>query len=1665
MKIRPVFPLTCAIAALFANPLATAATLYWDANAGTALQTDGAGAWLTANQWWNGTTNVTWTSGDDAVFGNGGAGGAVTLASPTTVNSLTFNSFTGTYTVGTAGQTITLNNGITVNGTAGVVNISSPITLGAAQSWVNHSANLLTVGTGAVNNGGFLLTIGGGSNTTISSVISGAGGLTKTGVGVLSLSSAASNYTGATTISGGILDVSTFAAAGSNSSIGTGSGSAADLVLNGGTLRKSSNNVSTTNRLFSVGTDGGTIESSHATVTNTLSFTGTGAMGFNSQLGSRNLTLTGTNTGNNTIALAIGNDGSNNATSLTKTGSGTWVMSGTNTYTGNTLVRGGMLQFTNQVSLYNNGAAAIWSNTNINVESGATLAFNVGGAGQFTKADINTILGLSNAADNGFNSGSILGLDTTGGSLLFDSIIANTNGGTNVLGLTKLGTNTLTLDQDNTYTGATFISAGTLQLGNGSTTGKLSTSSSILNNGTFTINRSDAVVQGTDFSAAPIVGTGAFIQAGTGTTTLNAANTFSGTTTVSAGTLTLTNALALQNSALVTTTGTTTLSGITGALTIGGLSGSRDLGSANVLSGYTGNISALTLNPQTGVSVTYSGIISDATVGMSLTKTGAGTQILSGANTYTGATIVNAGVLTLGSGANGSLSSLSALQVGSGGTFNYARTGSGQTLAGLTVNTGVSTINNTSGQTLTLGAITRAAGNGTINFGTTTLGSISTTVGNVNGMIGAWATTGTTTTLRYAVGSADGTTPTNIAALTGTAATAGTLANVTDATGNFEYSAAVTTTSNLTANTLRYSGAATATAIGATNTLTLNGLMNAGTGLLTISGGPSTGGIIIGSTNELVIAANAQATTISAVIADGGSAGRLVYSGGATLTLSGNNTFSGGLTINAGTVLLNTPVSNSFDGNAGAGAITVNSGGTLQISSSNITTLSRNMTLNGGTFQFSGSGTALSYTGNLTLGANSTIAVGANNAEVDTISGPISGAGGFTKTGGGGLRLNGTNTYAGPTVVSAGGLTVKSSLYGNDTTKWTAANITVARGATLMLNVQGTGEFTIAQAATMFSQLSTNINNNGLLAGSFIGVDTRNASAGTYVYSGIITDSTGNGGGSVGFKHTGSANTILELTGANSYSGPTIVDGPSTLRVSSFNSVFTNATLGTVHSTTSSLGAPTTVANGTIYLGSGGSPSSIGNNFLGGSLTYTGTGETTDRVISLGGGGNDSYTFDQSGTGHLKFLSSFVLGDGRGVKTFNLQGSTAGTAELAGTIPNGSNGNSNRVTKSGTGTWILSGTNVYAGITTISAGTLEATNLANGGVASAIGQSTNAAANLVFGAPTATLRYTGASDVTTDRSFTMSSGAGGGATIESSGAGTLSFNNTVALNYGTNNQTRTLTLGGTNTGNNTFGKVIANNGSGAASLVKAGTGMWALTQVNTYSGTTSINQGILAVNGTGSINNSAVTINGGNFRYNSSVNYTGTFTHTAGTISGTNWNGSLDNQTIATGEFISPGNSPGTASTGGQTWAAGGTYVWEINNVTGTAGADPGWDLINGTGTLDITASAGTTFIIDITSLTLGNIGGAAVNFDQMLSYAWLIADFASVTGFDATDFTVDASGFTNPYTGIFDVSLGGVGVVPGDASQIYVTYTAIPEPKAVLLGCLGVLLLLRRRR
>ena len=229
--------------------------------------------------------------------------------------------------------------------------------------------------------------------------------------------------------------------------------------------------------------------------------------------------------------------------------------------------------------------------------------------------------------------------------------------------LVKIGAGTLTLTGANTYTGGTIISGGALQLGNGGTSGSIL--GDVVDNGIFAINRSDTFTFG-----GVISGTGAFMQLGPGTTVLTGANTYTGATSVNAGTLQAGAANAFSPFSAFSVASGATLDFNSFNQTIGSLAGAGNvtLGAATLTTG----------NDNT--STTFSGAIS-GTGG--LTKSGAGTLLLTGISTYTGATTVNAGTLSV----NGSIAN-SALTVNAGGVIGGIGTIGNTTINGGTLSPG-----------------------------------------------------------------------------------------------------------------------------------------------------------------------------------------------------------------------------------------------------------------------------------------------------------------------------------------------------------------------------------------------------------------------------------------------------------------------------------------------------------------------------------------------------------------------------------------------------------------------------------------------------------------------------------------------------------------------------------------------------------------------------------------------------------------------------------------------------------------------------------------------------------------------------------------------------------------------------------------------------------------
>jgi autotransporter-associated beta strand protein len=404
------------------------------------------------------------------------------------------------------------------------------------------------------------------------------------------------------------------------------------------------------------------------------------------------------------------------------------------------------------------------------------------------------------------------------------------------------------------------------------------------------------------------------------------------------------------------------------------------------------------------------------------------------------------------------------------------------------------------------------------------------------------------------------------------------------------------------------------------------------------------------------------------------------------------NTFSGGTTINSGSLYLY--VANE---GLGSGPITLNGAGTLDLEHVDG---ANPLVLNGGTIN-AGNGFGDSWSGTITVNGNTNITAYADFVISAAINGPgglthIGGVGAFGPSNSGVVTLTGTNTYSGPTIARRGTLRIlkAASLYHADPASWTPAKITVHPAATLVLSVGGTDEFTGPHIATLFKNLTEKVNDNGLLKRAVLCLNTANAKE-PVVIATEIGDSKGPGGGAFLLRKCGAG--TLQLSGTNTYTGQTILEG-GTLSVATLNSVVKGKP-------GSSLGAPMDIEAGEIVIGAEGKDGEC-------ALIYTGTGETSDRVMNLAGK-NSTVTFDQSGTGLLKLTSALLISGYGANKTIVLKGDTAGTGEFAGAIANPHDRAGKAVTsiaKSGSGTWTLSGVNSYTGPAKITQGTLSLAN-------------------------------------------------------------------------------------------------------------------------------------------------------------------------------------------------------------------------------------------------------------------------------------------------------------------------------------------------------------------
>ena len=417
------------------------------------------------------------------------------------------------------------------------ITINAPVS--PASVAVNSSAKTYSIASSGANN------------------IGGASTLSKAGSSTLTLSGGANTYSGATSVGGGIVSVAALANGGAASDIGSASSSAANLVLDSGTLQYTGSGANI-DRLFSVGTGGGTVDASG---TGALVLNNNGTLGIDG-VGARVLTLTGSNTDNNTLAAAVSDNGG--ATSLTKSGAGTWVLTGNNTNSGLTTIAAGVLQIGTGGGNGSLGTGEVINN--------GSLAFNRSGT-----VTNNTISGTGSVSNN--------------------------------------GPGTVILPGDNSYSGGTTITAGSLQVGNGGPTGKLSGNSPVVNAGTLIFNSTGTM---TLFGNGAISGTGNLIVRGSGGL-LQAlgANTYTGWTLIEPG-------ATFQPA-----------QGNQGALTS---------------SVVTNNGTLKLVRQDNGVFIYSGSIVGTGQLVEDVNNVNAGDVTLTGTNTYTGGTIIAGNTLILGDG-------------------------------------------------------------------------------------------------------------------------------------------------------------------------------------------------------------------------------------------------------------------------------------------------------------------------------------------------------------------------------------------------------------------------------------------------------------------------------------------------------------------------------------------------------------------------------------------------------------------------------------------------------------------------------------------------------------------------------------------------------------------------------------------------------------------------------------------------------------------------------------------------------------------------------------------------------------------------------------------------------------------------------------------------------
>lgn len=1068
-------------------------------------------------------------------------------------------------------------------------------------------------------------------------------------------------------------------------------------------------------------------------------------------------------------------------TAITKIGNGNLILSGNNTYTGNTLVNGGLLTITHANALGAGGAG----NGTV-VTSGGQLKIG----GNITVA--NELLTLSSER-----------------SLLGAIVNPEVNGGFVSVG-------------DNSWLGA-------ITLGGAS---RIYSNFGMLTVGDFALGGNQLVLRGggnKTFGGA-VTGTGNIIHE-SGTLLFNPTSTsgWTGRLRASGGIIRIGSVAALPNNAtpiemnngtfqIYADAGFTTAGNIDFANNSGTLYLDRALGGTGLNQIFTfGEISGMnsrtfTVNGRNGYGASFAdnvdngGVVAAGGDTMIFTNNAQGLLTLSGDinlnngaaraitfNTNNGNVLVQAGGGGAGILVQGGAGAVNLVKAGNGTLFMTGTLLASSITGGTSVNGGVLEVN-------TLNIL----GTGVINVGTGTTAPTSTSA----------------PTLRY-VGAGD--TFTHVINLAGS-------------TGNGRIDAS------------------------GTGALVLNGNITAGT-----AGAKS---LVLGGTST-------AANTINGTIVDssGGATG-VIKVGKGTWVLAGNNTYTGTTQIMNGVLRINA----NATGTSGLGNTALTFGA---VATAENTILSPGQSA-GGRFEYNSNA--------------------AGTAEVLGALNFSAGEGTVTLINNGGTSTLTFASLTAPTIGATGNFTTSGGTLGSTIRiAFTAAPGTALTNNNAMLFFNG-ADYAFYDTTTVGSEYIRGLN---------YGSDSTTAAADTFTANRHVSVTTdGNTGGSITLNTVKLSNngTDLVVTGTltlNQAAGTSggILSTGATQTISGGTGITTGgagALVIRVDEAGDDLAISTVLTSGTT---GGLVKSGLGLLELSGANAYTGTTFVNQGTVRLAGVGTlgaaaNGLTVRQEGTVDLNGIA-LTIGALNGAGTVTNGSGTAavltiGTGSATGLYTGLISGNLG-LTKTGTGTIRITGSNTYTGVTTIGgSGTtsiLDVVTLADGGVASSIGQSSNAAANLVFNG--GILNYIG-STVSTDRSFTLGAGATAGRINSSTGAfllggtttyaGSLIFAGTGPIAF-LNAGARTLTLGGASTGDNEIRLQLIDNGSDKTSLSKEDNGLWILGNVsNSYSGDTIIRGGALrALDGTTLPTASNLFLNGTTTSAGGVLETTGVFDRSLGT--------------------------------------------------------------------------------------------------------------------------------------------------------------------------------------